>query len=321
MEILDLPHLPESLHPQLPELTVLNGDPPQDIRFVREFVALAGFDNAPYYGVYAVEEGEILAKVEVVHPRFTWPGRPAVRLAGIADVFTRAEALRHGYARDLLQEVHRREAEAGIPWSLLWTQASWGAHRLYEELGYADVYRPWTAIRFVAPARDRPALARGPFRSARASEVPLVERIRARGARGRVGFAPAFPRGISTLTGLGVRSPTDFRILRCEGRDVGFALLEVKKSYVSARDVVVTSGRYAVPMLEALERVGRGRWLILDLTTFVRDHADLLKGRGYRVHVDSHRRLMARRLDPAVPADLGAVCGDARFMCLGFDRF
>lgn len=321
MEIVDLPHLPEALYGQLAELSVLNGDPPMGIEFIRKNQRLGGLSPAPYYGVYAVEAGELLAKVEVVRPQVTGLDGVRASVVGVADVFTRPDAVRHGYSGALLAEVHRREAEEGRPWSMLWTQISWGAHRLYERLGYSEVFRPWTALLRVPSAREsaRPSPYR--LRAARRSELPALEALRARAGRGRVGFTPAFPRAFSTVVGLGWRSARDFRILARDQAPVGFACVAAKLGQIRVSDVAVTSPRHAPGMIDSLERLAAGRWLVLETTTFVRDHAEGLRARGFRVHTDSHRTLMAKRLGDGRALDVPAVCRDPRFMCGGFDRF
>ncbi len=321
MEIVDLPHLPPKLHPQLADLGVLNGDAPQDIAFIRRLEHLKGFRTAPYYGVYAVDAGEILAKVEAVHPRFTFPPGAATTMLGLVDVFTRPDSLRRGLARQLLEEVHRREQRLGRPWSFLWTHASWGAHRLYEQLGYRDVYRPWTAVRRVPPRSDSAATRPYRLRAARRSDLPLVERLRHRAGRGRIGFTPAFPHLIPTVVGLGWRQPGDFRILERRRTAAGYALVLEKPTHVLASDIVVSAAMHADAMIDELEALASDRWLALDLTTFVRDHAPRLRERGYRLSLTSHRTLMAMRLGEGGPEDVREVCGASNFMCVGLDRF
>ena len=96
-----------------------------------------------YVGVFAVEAGRILGQVFVDRLPYAFRDGPGT-ISGIAAVGTRPDKGRAGIARLLLTEVHRREREAGIDFAALWTNRSWGAHSLYERLGYRDVYSsPW----------------------------------------------------------------------------------------------------------------------------------------------------------------------------------
>ncbi len=107
---------------------------------------------ADYFGIFAVDAGTVVGQTFVLRIPYTFP-HGTESISGIAGVATRLDHARTGVARRILEEVHRREREAGIGYSTLWTNRSWGAHRLYEKLGYRDVYAPPGAVR-VPPARS-----------------------------------------------------------------------------------------------------------------------------------------------------------------------
>ena len=95
-----------------------------------EHVAMArkiGYQTQDYFAVYAVEDKEVLAKVEVMHIEVETTEGPET-ISGIGGVVTRRDKSRMGLARQLLQDVHRREEAAGIKHSLLWTGRNNKAH-------------------------------------------------------------------------------------------------------------------------------------------------------------------------------------------------
>jgi GNAT superfamily N-acetyltransferase len=129
-----------------------------------------GYPTSDYYGVYAVEDDQVLSRVETLQLAFRgFEGSQTV--VGVADVLTRPEGLGRGFARRLLQEVHRRESARGRAWAFLWTHRTWGAHHLYESLGYEDVYSPPTWLRAIPRAMRQAPPAGYRWRSARTRDA------------------------------------------------------------------------------------------------------------------------------------------------------
>jgi len=314
MRILELKELSAELLAQIPSLPALDGDPPMGIGQIRA-ARRSGLPYSDYYAVYAVEDGRLIGRVETSWFPFTGPlGRQTV--VGICDVLVRPTDGRKGGATALLAEVHRREAALGREWSFLWTHRTWGAHRLYERLGYADVYSPPLAIRAV-PRRDGPRRpAPESWSTARRTEAPVLEGVLAEGTRGRMGFVPRSPGSFSARFRLGWRSPRNHRLLRSGSRVVGYAhVVPVPPRSTIVTEVVLTSADHAEPMLDALEAEAAGRWLMFETTTFVTDQAPLLTRRGYEIHLSTHRVMMAKRLveAPAGLIDPAAVGRDPAF--------
>ena len=321
MKILDLDHLPKALDPQLGTLSVLNGDPPQDRAFIRRLRSM-GFPAAEYYAVYAVEDHEIQSRVEVIRPPFTTrAGTRAV--TGISDVSTRPDRIRRGLARSLLEEVHRRESARGQRWCLLWTHRSWGAHRLYEALGYRDIYSAPSAMRSIPRSAPRPMPKGYRWTAGHRRDLGRMDRLFDRASKGRVGLVPRVPRTLATRCRLGWRVPENHRILALGRATVGYAHLATSLWHVGANEVVVASPEHAPAMLDALEQMARGRWLTLGTTTFVRDFDPMLRSRGYAVSPTAHLTLMAKPLtrERAPPDDPALACRDPRFSCHRADVF
>ena len=321
MNVTDLEHLPRSLYSQVGVLGLLDGDPPQGIDFVRRFRAL-GLPAAEYYAVYAIEKGGILSQVEVVRPRFTSEAGSEV-VCGIAGVATRPDAVRRGLAGRLIREVHRREAALGLRWSFLWTHRSWGAHTLYERLGYRDVYSPPSAIRLPGRRRIRRLPSRYEWVTVTRRDLPTLERIFRRSTRGRLGFVSRPPGLLSARVRLGWRVPENHRILFHRGTAVGYAYLTLSPWHVGVNEVLVDGPEHVVPMIEALESTEPERSISFGSTTFVRDARTDLERRGYVVYPLAHVTLMARPLtrDRTPVEDPARVCADPRFSCHRGDTF
>ena len=144
---------------------------------------------ADYFGIFAVDAGTVVGQTFVLRIPYTFP-HGTESISGIAGVATRLDHARTGVARRILEEVHRREREAGIGYSTLWTNRSWGAHRLYEKLRVRDVYAPPGAVG-VPPARSpRPGRT---VRPGHRSDLEAIEELHSRYTEGRWGFTQRPP--------------------------------------------------------------------------------------------------------------------------------
>ena len=321
MKILDFDHLPRSLHPQLGALGLLDGETPRGVDFVRRFRTL-GLPVAEYYAVYAVEDGRILSRVEVVRPEFTSEAGSQV-VCGLADVATRPDSVRRGLAGRLIREVHRRESALGMRWSFLWTHRSWGAHTLYERLGYRDVYSLPSAL---GPSgrRRAPRLPSGyEWVTATRRDLATLGRIFRSSTRGRLGFVHRPPGLLSARVRMGWRVPENHRILYHRRIAVGYAHLTFAPWHVGVNEVLIEDSEHMIPMIDALESTAPERSISLSSTTFVRDAQHELERRGYVVYPVAHATLMARPLtrETRRAEDPARVCADPRFSCHRGDSF
>jgi GNAT superfamily N-acetyltransferase len=320
MRIVDLAGVPDALEPQLPALAWLDHDRPYDREDLRR-LARQGYPSADYGGVFGLVGAQVVSRVLVLSLPFTGPDG-TVAVPGLTDVGTRPDSLGHGYARRLVEEVHRRERAAGRDWALLWTHPSWVAHGLYEKLGYRDIYSPPSALATSAspPKRDLP---RGfTWRTATTREFDILEGLLAQGTAGRRGLVPRPPNSFRWKHRAGWRPVGNHRILREEGVPVGYAYRTSDPTCLGTVEVVVAAPRYARTMIVALERDARGRRLAIGSTSFVTDHARLLRRRGYALYSSSHNVLMACPLRSGVhPWTPAAVAKDRRFSCHRGDVF
>ena len=322
MRIVDLAGIPAGLRPQLPAFDLCDGDPPRDDRFLRRLRRM-GYPASDYWGVYAVEGDQLLARVESLDLPFT--GRAGTEtVAGIANVVTRPRGLGRGLARALLREVHRRSEAGGARWSFLWTHRSWGAHRLYESLGYRDVYSPPYAYGRIARARPRGSNAGVRLGVGTARDDAVVGRILRAAARGRFGFLRRPTSHARTRVRLGGRRWDRYRILREGSRPVGYAYLaDVHPESLTVTEVAVTAPEHRAAMIAGLSSLARGRWLAFQFTSFAADAESELRAEGFLVERTSHTVLMARPLGTAARRgeDLGALGRDPGFSSHRGDMF
>jgi len=282
-----------------------------------------GYPGSDYYAVCAVQDGQVLSRVETLQLTFRGIEGPQT-VAGISDVATRPDGLGRGFARSLLREVHRRELGLGRRWSFLWTHRTWGAHRLYESLGYEDVYSPPNALKEVPRTTRRSPPSGYRWRVAGAGDAERLDGLLHRSTRRRRGFVPRFRGSARIRFRLGWRKPRDHRFLTAGSRAVGYVHLPDTSSWnVTANEVVLTSPDHFGPMLDALEGLARGRWLTIQGTSFVRDAETILAARGYAIYPSSHVVLMAKPLRASASRgeDLRKVFRDPRFSSHRGDMF
>lgn len=297
-----------------------DGDPPSITERI-DRVRLRGERYQGYVSLHAVDRGVPVARVGSIRVTFVPATGEPETVCGITDVITRSDALRRRHATRLLEAAHAQARTEGIRWAILWTHRAWAAHRLYERLGYRDVYSPALVTRRTSEIR-RPGRTSVRLRIARSGDAARIERLLADASVGRVGFSRR-PKGwFSAVTRLGWRTPAAHRLAYVDGRPVGYVHLSADRFDLVSREVVVAEPRHRGPMLEALERLGRGRWIGLRATTFVADAATELARRGYdRVPYD-HAVMMACPLRPVGPTEwrqLARTIADPRFALHGGD--
>ncbi len=229
----------------------------------------SGFPFAPYVGVYAREGDALLSAVLVSQYPLTTPDGPET-IAGIELVMTRPDAMRHGLARQLLQEVHRRERSAGRRLSLLCTGRSNLAHELYLQLGYQDIFSPRTALRYVDRATRRaPAGIR--VRRARDADSPALARIHRRTTAGALGFTRRSARSFRIRFLSGVAATRNLFVAERRGRIEGYTTLEPHTDWNRAAEVIAPTPEVRAALMAELEHRTMGRWLALGAAWFSGD--------------------------------------------------
>ncbi len=277
---------------------------------------------ADYVGVFAVEGGKLLGQTLVRRLPYTFPGGTEI-IGAIASVGIRPDLARSGIAQGILGEVHRREREAGVRFAALWTNRSWGAHNLYQKLGYRDVYAlPW-AIHAArrAPARRLPP--RG-VRAARRSDLPDLERLHDRQAVGRLGFCRRPKRLLQTAAATHEIDPAkELVVARAGGRAIGYANIQSNPFRTLCGELVAISGDVQGTLLAEVERRAKGAPVALQ-HTLVGDADELLRDRGYAVLPAGWYGLLAKSLDrtwTSREAIASFATQDRRFLCQVGDRF
>ncbi|MGD0719222.1 MAG: GNAT family N-acetyltransferase [Thermoplasmata archaeon] len=277
-------------------------------------------DFAEYVAVFAEERGRLLGQTFVLRVPYTFPDGTEF-VSAIAAVGTRPDHGRRGVARAILTEVHRREREAGIRFSTLWTNRSWGAHGLYEQLGYRDVYSsPWVVHAPVHAVLPRP---RG-VRPARREDLADLERLHARQARGRLGFLREPDGYLAVATAAREIDPAkELVVLRAAGRLQGYARVE-SDPYRTVCGELVTSSRAARRALIAEVQRRAKRTSFAFQQTPVRDTPKLFRSPGYTAVPTGWYVLMANALGRTWSSRAAVerfATNDRRFLCMSGDRF
>jgi GNAT superfamily N-acetyltransferase len=306
-----------------PGVDVADGDPPSMPERTQS-ARVGGRPLQSYEALYLLERGVPLSRVASVRLDLrTVEGSEVV--CGIADVGTRPDAVRRGFARSLLRETHRRAREEGVQWSFLWTRRSWGAHRAYEVEGYRDLYSSAVAYRKVPRAASGAVPPAGStLRAARSADAPLLEELLHRATRDRVGFVPRAEGTFRVRFRLGWRRAADHRILFSEGAPVGYALVIRRQGGLHCPELVTVGPVRAGRWLSRVETLAGGRWLAFANTTFLRDGRTALERSGYAFVGRSHSVLMACPLTSAARRrwrELRAMVADPRFSLHGGDMF
>lgn len=275
---------------------------------------------ADYGGVFAVDHGMVVGQAFVERIPYTF-SHGTETVSGIAGVTTRLDHARAGIMRRVLKEIHRREREAGIRHSILWTNRSWGAHRLYEELGYRDVYAPPFAARILPSRRRRPTGTK--VRAARQSDLREIERLHARSGEGRWGFAQR-PDGFARLAAAtGEFRVEDVLVALDRGRPFGYAVYKSDRNRTGCGELVASSASGRALLTAALEARARSG-LVAFWAGVVDDLGPELRRRGYVVASAGWFGLMATEFGrERSRAELVREFGthDPRFRCFAGDHF
>jgi GNAT superfamily N-acetyltransferase len=322
IQILELAELPTRALTQLASLDWSINDPPFDRSALRKAEAL-GVQYAPFRALFAVRDGQLLARVTVIRRQFR-SSQGLTDFSGVTDVVTRPDGMGHGLARRLIRVAHERERRSGIRLALLWTQRSWGAHRIYEKLAYRDIYSPPFALKRIGRGLGSRLPSGYSLRTATRQDAPLLEALFQRSTRGRIGFVPRPPGGLRSRFAMGWRNPSDHRLLLHGDRPVGYLFGTRGPRHVSVTEGVATSAEHLRPLLDGAQKLAAGRWLVFGSTTLVRDLAPILKERGFDLYATSHATLMARPLRPGAAtgwASLERTVVDPRFSCQRADIF
>lgn len=278
--------------------------------------------TADYVGLFAVEAGHILGHLYVLRIPYTFPDGPGT-ISGIASVGTRPDRARTGVARALLTEAHRREQDAGIEHCTLWTNPSWGAHVLYEKLGYRDIYSsPWAVHVPIAPrGRRRPQPG---IRSGRPGELDEIDEFHDRLAEGRVGFCHR-PHGFLRTRMLDGRLDPAINLLVARDGEklVGYAHLDRTPQRVICGEMAATTRAVQRALIDEIGRLADGVPFAFQQTP-VTDTPELFRGPGFStlprawyvfMGLAQGRKQTAREAAQEFGTD------DPRFICVAGDRF
>jgi hypothetical protein len=273
-------------------------------------------------GLFAIEQRRVVGQVFVMRIPYTF--RDGIEpISGIVAVGTRPDRGRSGVARTVLTEVHRRERDAGVRYATLWTNRSWGAHGLYEKLGYRDVYSaPW-AVHSGGVSRSAPS---GPVRvrAARRSDLRGIERLHVQASARRLGFTPRVPEFLRVAVATREVDPAkELLVAERDGRLEGYAHVDRNPYRSVCGELVATSATTRRRLVGAVARTSHGAPYAFQHSPVV-DSPTLFAGPGFSTSPRSWYGLMAldlRREWTAREAVQRLATDDQRFLCMSGDRF
>lgn len=274
-----------------------------------------------YVGLFAVDRGHLIGHVFILRIPYRFPAGPGV-LSGIAGVGTHPDHGRAGVARTLLREAHRREREAGLDRIALWTNRSWGAHNLYEELGYRDVYSsPWVVH---APRAKRRRPRPAGVRAGRRGDLDEIDRLHGRLSADRPGYYRR-PNGFSrTEMLLGELDPAEHLLIVTDGgRPTGYARVDPNPRRLICGELVAENGASRRRLIEGIAWAAGDRPYAFQ-HTWVSDPPTLFNRPGYATSQRGWYRMMGCDLTRTwSEAEACRAFGTLRkdFLCLSGDRF
>jgi GNAT superfamily N-acetyltransferase len=319
MKIVTLDQLPRRLEPERLALGMAAFSGVVDRRALGVYVRRR-IGVPEYVGLFALEGGELVGQTLVIRIPFRTPSGPAT-VAGISSVTTRLDARGRGVATALLEEAHRREAAAGQRFAMLWTSQGWFAHRLYEKLGYRDVFTPPIAVREVSGKRNLPGGSS--VRSAKAAELAALEALHDKVEARSLGFSRRANGFLRAEREAGYLDLDGLLVYRRRGRRVGYAAVSKGTRQLRCGEIVAAPQDRSA-LLDALERRASPGLLVLGNTPVLALEEEL-RVRGYALRRDQEWRvLMACPLQgPLSDAELHAQLGvdEPSFVCMSLDRF
>jgi GNAT superfamily N-acetyltransferase len=248
----------------------------------------------------AVEDGVPAGLVGVMDlPTRTLNGEEIV--GGLWSVFTHPSFTRRGVASVLMERAHQHYRDKGIRLVFLTTNSSWGAYRLYRNLGYEDV--PWPSTRIAYKVIP-------PERRGRAVELQQATEEQVLGlftayCRNKTGFVLR-PSGF-----LGQKmefSPLKQEV--CLATQDGYVLAAENRGGAQIKEIVAFTREAQDRLLDALE--GQGS-LVVDPMVVDDGVFEGYRARGYGLSQGTFGVLMCNILAPEL--DMRSLYGDSFYAC------
>ena len=276
-----------------------------------------GYPVPDYYGVYAVENGQVLSTVRVLALPFTTKDGTEI-VAGIQGVVTRRDQGGKGMARELMAEVHRREKASRRRYSMLWTGRYQVAHGFYNFLGYQDVYTPDLAIKKCERGRRPKKLT---LRKIRRSDAKTIEKLHRKSTWGGLGFTPR-PTGFAGLIlDWGFESLDDLKVIMNDDEPIGYVLLHGGNLGYKLDELVLLQDNLSNDAFSLIESSVGENWLTVRNTS-VRDYRNVLDKRRYSFSTFSYYSLLALSLgEGRIENNEALGCDETSFTCQGLDYF
>ncbi len=262
----------------------------------------------------------MLRQLFVFRMPYRFPGGPG-NVSGISFVVTRLDAGRKGIARSLLEEAHRRERAAGQRHSTLWTSRAWAAHRIYERLGYRDLYEVRWAFR--ERTSDRPLPPGYRTQPVRTSDLRQLERFHQTVSRDRWGFTPRTKASFRADLGARELELSNFVLLRRGEEWIGYAIREKVPGGITCGELLGATDEDERLLIRAVEREAGGGFNAFAFTPLTQ-RLRWFAARGYTISPGGYQVWMGTRFDRRESVDQARRefgSQDRRFLCMSHDRF
>lgn len=295
-----------------------NSATPRDVNIERKGARCL----SDYFGMFAIENGDTVGQVNVYRFDYVFPGGRTEKIAGLAGVTTRADMANRGIAKEIIKAVHRRERDAGIKHSILWTSPSWHAHELYVELGYSNIYSIQFAMKILSGRLKGKSGLR--LAAARKADLELIGVIHSAASAGGTGFVRRDPGLVKSWVELGFIDVDRFRLIKNRGETIGYAFVEVDSGRVVCRELVVLPEHHledGIGLVEAL--AGKGG-LVLFRDVLTPETASVFQSCGYKLFPSTWHVLMGARLGRRMSETLAKKefgTGSEDFRCQSGDVF
>ncbi len=264
----------------------------------------------PFFGIYAVENGNIAGQVLVYRlPMMSIEGIEDV--GGVAAVCTHPGQARKGIGAMLLEEAHRRFRSAGMRFSTLGTSQYRVAYRLYRQLGYQDVFIPSATFALRHDGFITTALR---AENADVDKLSLVDKIYPSLVEGCLGFTRRHDAFLQMMVSIGDVELKEIWLLWKENNLVGFALANAKDVILEVENLTLLTG---IDASEAVSAISRNfdthyHWVRLDRPA----QCSSMIASGYPEGKPTWTTFMVKPLIPNISVE------DARrFFQIGTDQF
>ncbi len=244
------------------------------------------------YGLYAVEDGLVVAQVVPLHMPVRLTSGVEV-VGGMAGVCSLPSIWGRGYARALLERAHELYREEGYDISTLMTSRNIRGYGIYRRLRYVDLAPFRHATHRV---KGRRAGAKGlRLRRAKKGDLPTIQSLFELQVEGQYGWTERNPRVLRNLVRLYPKTLEAYHLVLRDGKAVGYVRAPRGEAYVADEAIVSRLGDLS-EALRSLEGRSKREYGTVANVICQRD-TSRLAGLGYAIDGPAMATVMATPLN------------------------